>query len=182
MSLVRAVQVRSIKNVVEKTNKKITTLCIIHQHPNILLGMKKRGFGKGRWNGFGGKVKESETIEDCVKREMFEECALDVPIESFEKIGIIQFSFKEIPDIIENHFFKVRDFSGKPIETDEMKPTWFHVGGIPFDQMWPDDVFWMPFFLANRKFEGKFVFDRPSEENYSSEIIEKIIKEVDELR
>mgnify|MGYP001560708223 FL=1 len=32
------------------------TLCIIHQHSKILLGMKKRGFGAGRWNGFGGKL------------------------------------------------------------------------------------------------------------------------------
>jgi hypothetical protein len=36
--------------------KKILTLTIIYQHPRVLLGMKKRGFGAGRWNGFGGKV------------------------------------------------------------------------------------------------------------------------------
>jgi 8-oxo-dGTP diphosphatase/2-hydroxy-dATP diphosphatase len=26
--------------------------------------MKKRGFGAGRWNGFGGKVKEGETVDE----------------------------------------------------------------------------------------------------------------------
>ena len=36
--------------------KKILTLCIIHQHPKILLGMKKRGHGEGKWNGFGGMI------------------------------------------------------------------------------------------------------------------------------
>jgi 8-oxo-dGTP diphosphatase/2-hydroxy-dATP diphosphatase len=30
--------------------------------------MKKRGFGVGRWNGFGGKVEKQETILDGAKR------------------------------------------------------------------------------------------------------------------
>ena len=38
--------------------KKLLTLTIIYQHPKVLLGMKKRGFGAGRWNGFGGKVED----------------------------------------------------------------------------------------------------------------------------
>ena len=27
--------------------KKLLTLCVIHEHPRVLLGMKKRGFGVG---------------------------------------------------------------------------------------------------------------------------------------
>jgi len=34
----------------------------------ILLGYKKRGFGAGKWNGFGGKVEIGETVEDAAKR------------------------------------------------------------------------------------------------------------------
>ncbi|CAD7935733.1 unnamed protein product [Amoebophrya sp. A120] len=42
----------------------------------ILLGFKKRGFGKGKWNGFGGKFEEGKdrTIRDCAARELLEEC------------------------------------------------------------------------------------------------------------
>jgi 8-oxo-dGTP pyrophosphatase MutT (NUDIX family) len=47
--------------------KRILTLCIIHKDSKILLGMKKRGFGAGFWNGFGGKVKEGESIEEAAK-------------------------------------------------------------------------------------------------------------------
>jgi len=28
----------------------------------MLLGLKKRGFGKDKWNGFGGKVEANESI------------------------------------------------------------------------------------------------------------------------
>ncbi len=44
---------------------KILTLLFVLKEGQILLGMKKRGFGKGRWNGFGGKVAVGEeTIEE----------------------------------------------------------------------------------------------------------------------
>ena len=72
-----------------KNNKKIFTLCIIHQHPKVLLGMKKRGFGAGRWNGFGGKVKDGESIKEAAKREVVEEVGLKV--KELEKMGIINF-------------------------------------------------------------------------------------------
>ena len=41
---------------------KILTLVLIREPARVLLGMKKRGFGQGRWNGFGGKVEKGETI------------------------------------------------------------------------------------------------------------------------
>ncbi len=34
----------------------------------VLLGMKKRGFGAGKWNGFGGKVDPGETIVEAAAR------------------------------------------------------------------------------------------------------------------
>ena len=89
-----------------KMTKLSTTLCIIHQpartyrspvgtggHPQVLLGMKKRGFGKGRWNGFGGKMAVGETIEDAARRELREEAGITV--KNFEKLGIIDFEFKD---------------------------------------------------------------------------------------
>ena len=42
----------------------------------ILLGMKKRGMGQGKWNGFGGKLKVGETVVQCALRELEEESGL----------------------------------------------------------------------------------------------------------
>lgn len=44
------------------------TLAFIRKEDRILLGMKKRGFGVGRWNGFGGKVHSDEMILQAAKR------------------------------------------------------------------------------------------------------------------
>lgn len=137
--------------------RKVLTLCIIHEHPRILLGMKKRGFGAGRWNGFGGKVEDGETIEDAALREVKEEAG--VLATGVEKKGIIDFEFRGNPEILEVHIFKGNGVEGELRESEEMKPQWFHVDEIPFDTMWPDDRHWFPLFLQNKNFRGKFLFD-----------------------
>lgn len=129
----------------ENKKKKILTLCVIHQHPKILLGMKKRGFGAGRWNSFGGKVSKGETIEEAAKREIYEEAGIE--INDLERYGIIEFEFQGNPEILEVHIFKAENFYGEPIESEEMKPQWFHVNEIPQEKMWPDDKYWLPLFL-----------------------------------
>ena len=148
------------------------TLCIIHEHPKILLGMKKRGFGKGKWNGFGGKV-EMEGVEDAAKRELMEEGGLEA--KDLEKVGILDFEFQGNPEIIQVHIFKIGDYSGEPEESEEMRPKWFHIDEIPFMEMWPDDMYWMPMFLKGKKFKGKFLFGE------GNAILEKELEEVTEI-
>lgn len=71
--------------------KKVLTLCMIFDDKKVLLGMKKRGFGSGLWNGFGGKVDPGETIEQAAIRELHEERR--VLATKLEKRGIVEFSF-----------------------------------------------------------------------------------------
>lgn len=54
--------------------KKLLTLVFIRNGMDILLGYKKRGFGQGKWNGFGGKLMEGESIEDAAKRLVQQAC------------------------------------------------------------------------------------------------------------
>jgi 8-oxo-dGTP diphosphatase/2-hydroxy-dATP diphosphatase len=137
--------------------RKLLTLSLISKDGKILLGMKKRGFGQGRWNGFGGKVLEGETIEEAAKRELREE--VGILAKKLEKRGILRFTFDNLPnELLEVHVFHVLDFEGEPLESEEMKPQWFKIDEIPFDEMWPDDKHWLPLFLKQRKFEGSFHF------------------------
>jgi 8-oxo-dGTP diphosphatase/2-hydroxy-dATP diphosphatase len=137
--------------------RKILTLVLILQDEKILLGMKKRGFGAGRWNGFGGKVREDESIEDAAKREVKEECGLE--IKRLEEVGVHEFEFvKERGTILEVHVFRGLSWQGEPFETEEMRPKWFLTSKIPYQDMWPDDILWLPTFLEGKKFRTKFLF------------------------
>ncbi len=83
----------------KKLKKKVTTLCMVYKHPRVLLGMKKRGFGVGRWNGFGRKVNPDETLGENVVRELKEECGIiakdirkKAVLNSFELRNSLKFS------------------------------------------------------------------------------------------
>ncbi len=150
-----------------KTSKPYT-LCIIHQHPRILLAMKKRGFGVGKWNGYGGKVGEGETIEEAAHREIQEEGGIQVT--DLKKIGVNTFDFTNKPVMLEVHVFKATKFDGEPVETEEMRPQWFNVDTIPYDTMWKDDGIWLPLFLEDTKFNGYYLFDPTGDTILKSEV------------
>jgi 8-oxo-dGTP diphosphatase/2-hydroxy-dATP diphosphatase len=133
---------------------KICTLCIIYDDPRILLGMKKRGFGVGKWNGFGGKVK-NETIEEAARRELREEAGIEAL--SMRKMGVLRIEFFGTEEAVEIHAFRVDKFSGEPQESEEMAPCWFHKDHIPYEEMWVEDQFWLRLLLWNKKFTGRFV-------------------------
>lgn len=141
--------------------------------------MKKRRFGEGLWNGFGGKVDENEDVESSIIRELKEEVGLE-PVK-MEKKGFLQFEFESDSEPIDVHLFYVTEFKGEPQDTEEMFPKWFDVDEIPFEQMWPEDKYWMPLLLAGKKFKGKFILDKPSSSKYISKVLFKELFEVENL-
>ncbi len=146
---------------------KTATLVFLVKQDQVLLGMKKRGFGLGRWNGFGGKIEQNETIEQAAIRELEEETG--VTASSLEKRGEITFAFPSKPEwnqIV--HLFVVTKWTGEPVESEEMLPRWFSHNSLPFDVMWPADPLWLPHILA-----GKFVTARFVREEDQSTILEK---------
>jgi len=143
----------------------------------VLLGMKKRGFGVGKWNGFGGKIEENETIEEGAVRELKEEIGINAV--EMKKVGILGFSVLDDPVRLEVHVFKVSKFTGEPTESEEMKPQWFAQEAIPFSEMWPDDKYWLPIVLNEKLFTGNFLFDKPRNSKYSDKIIKHELTEVD---
>ena len=149
---------------------KIMTLCIPQKEGEVWLGMKKRGFGAGRWNGFGGKVKPGETIEQATIREMEEETGFRVT--NLTPAGLLLFQNGDSPELIEMHVFRTTDFPDSLSESEEMRPQRFNDSDIPFAQMWEDDPYWMPYFLTGTQFDGEFTFDN------NDHIVEAQIREV----
>lgn len=137
--------------------EKHLTLVMVHNDTHILLGMKKRGFGEGRWNGFGGKVQTDETVEAAALRELQEEVGMTT--DTLQKRGVLRFTFVEKPDeTLVVHLFSTTHFSGEPQESEEMRPQWFTHDAVPYVDMWPDDRFWLPLLLEGKNIQGTFHF------------------------
>lgn len=119
----------------------------------ILLGMKKRGFGMGKWNGFGGKLEGTESIEECARRELLEECGLLAT--SLQRMGYLCFKMLESSKIMRVHVYQTRQFERELVESDEMRPQWYFEDELPFQHMWPDDAHWMPLLLSDKQFVGR---------------------------
>ena len=135
---------------IKKNNGTISEIC---------LAMKKRGFGAGRWNGYGGKLNESESIEQALIRETKEESSVDIQGSDLKKVAELAFTFPHRPDFDQLvHVFTTEKWSGDPIESEEMKPEWYTIDEIPFDVMWPDDKFWVPEMVAGKLIKGGFTF------------------------
>jgi mutator protein MutT len=136
---------------------KQATLCLLIKDNSILLAMKKRGFGVGKWNGVGGKVKEGENHIQAIIRETKEEIGVDIL--NPEKFGIFHFVFPHKPEWDQDvHLFLAKEWVGEPAESEEMTPKWFSVNEIPYEKMWDDDKLWLPHILKGEKVEVDFVF------------------------
>jgi len=142
--------------------KQQVTLCFFIKEDQILLAMKKRGFGSGWWNGYGGKPEPGmeETIEDIAIRETEQETdGTIIKKEDLEKTAVIDFFFPHKPAWDQTvHTFLVRRWSGEPKESEEMRPQWFRINDIPYDCMWPGDQHWLPLVLSGKKITGTVYF------------------------
>lgn len=137
---------------------RIETVSIVYQYPRVLLGMKKERFGRGKYNGFGGRVEKGETLEQATVREAFEEAGIMLINPKLVGKLLFQFQAGEQDHLV--HFFKADKFSGTPRESDEMKPEWFEIDKIPYDKMRKDDKYWLPLLLSGKKFKGEFIFNK----------------------
>jgi 8-oxo-dGTP diphosphatase len=143
------------------------TLCFIYRgdsQQEILLGYKKRGFGLGKYGGFGGKLQAGETLPQAAVRELYEESGISVNLSDLADLGTLTFIFpyKHSWDQ-EVHVFVARKWQGTPRESEEMRPEWFDTANIPLEQMWDDTSDWLPHILAGERISAVFTLNQDNE-------------------
>jgi 8-oxo-dGTP pyrophosphatase MutT (NUDIX family) len=154
--------------------RKEFSLIVLTNGNRMLLGLKHRGFGKGMYNSFGGKVEQYEDPVIAACRELREETGIKIATAHMKKskIGILHFTFEDDPAEMCVHLFRVNVSCGShatdetdnasseqivvdPITIrgcDEITPEWIeNFYHIPLQNMFADDSIWLTFLLASEK-------------------------------
>lgn len=151
---------------------------------SVLLGLGKKGYNKGLWNGYGGKVEGSDTsVRHTAVREL-EEVGLTVKQADLRYYGYMTFVWEsEVPGLgvqtarkVVVHMYSVASWQAEPRESGAMTtPTWFSVMELPFNSMPPDTTTWLPLVFAGKKFTGTARY------NSAREVIACEVRSVDTL-
>ncbi|NPB04714.1 MAG: 8-oxo-dGTP diphosphatase [Thermotogae bacterium] len=122
----------------------------------VLLIYKKRGLGRGLYNGVGGKIEEGETPEEALDREAREEIGIEV----LERQWIAKLYFWDYyGTYMEVDAFLIKRWKGDFKESDEARPVWFSKDNLPYDRMWEDDRIWLWRALRGERLTGRFWFN-----------------------
>ncbi len=130
----------------------------------VLLGYKKRGFGAGKFDGFGGKRLEGESLPAAALRELHEESGLVVEPSDLVTYGRITFNFPNKPLWDQEvHLFVAKTWCGTPSESEEMRPQWFNLDELPLSKMWDDSQYWIPYLLQRQPIQATFIMNNDNE-------------------
>lgn len=142
----------------------LTNLVYILHGDQVLLAMKKRSHGVGKWNGPGGKVKVGESMKDAACREVWEEVGLRVLPDDLIDVGVVEFVYEgQSENTNRCSVFLARVFSGELTESDEMRPQWFQRNELPWEHMWKSDQIWLRDALDGKPVHWRFVFNETVE-------------------
>ena len=131
-------------------------LCYLVRGKEVLLSIKTKNIGEGRWNGYGGGIEEGDrTPEEAALRELKEEAKVVASPDCLEKVAIIDFCNTKSDGSVFNckvHVYLVSRWVGEPQVSEEMiNPTWFDKERLPFDKMMLADREWLPLVLNGKK-------------------------------
>jgi len=139
---------------------KITTISFLVNDDGVYLSEKKKGFGAGYLNGYGGKTAGGESIEETAVRELSEEAGVIVNPQKLQKVAIIDF-FENEDHIFECHIFFASEWEGELKELEEMAyPQLYKFTKIPYERMWKSDRVWLPLIFSGKKIRGKAYYQK----------------------
>lgn len=143
-------------------------LCFLFRLPGgtreVLLGLKRTGFGAGRVVALGGKIDGAESALSAAVREVGEESGIALTPSEVHDAGHITWSFPSRPDWnMAASLFTADAEEAVPVACEEIEPRWYPVAEIPWQSMWKDAPYWLPSLLQGERVDARIVMDADNE-------------------
>ena len=140
-----------------------TTLCYIIRGDEVLMlhrVKKQKDINKDKWIGVGGKFEGTESPEECLLREVYEETGLTLT--SWQCRGVITFSTEDSGVFGEfMYLFTADGFEGQLKDCDEGELKWVSREFLDSLPKWEGDQIFLdllwknaPFFLLTLRYRG----------------------------
>lgn len=134
------------------------TICHVIRGRRLLLKKANRGISIGKWNAPGGKLERGESPERCARREVLEETGLRFSESLYH--GTLTFVMDGGKNLyMKAHVFSTRQARGRARPSSEGPVKWFSLDQLPLEEMWEDDLYWLPLLLRRIKFDATFTYD-----------------------
>ncbi len=134
MLCVRVVVLKDLKNVMENNKEqrpKVGIGIMIVKNGKVLLGKRKGSHGEGEYASPGGHLEYMESFENCAKREIAEECGVNIKNIRFQFL----LNLKKYAPKHYVHIGLIADWeSGEPktLEPDKSEPwKWYDIEKLP---------------------------------------------------
>lgn len=144
-----------------------TPMCLVfllRESPSgleVLLGLKRQGFGTGRIVGIGGHVEPGESDLAAAVRETFEETGFHVIPDELYDAGRVVFHFPAAPESdMTVALYRATAWTGEAAVSDEIEPQWHPVADLPTGAMWDDSRIWLPHVLRGERIDAEITYDR----------------------
>lgn len=138
----------------------VATLCYLKQNGQTLFlyrNKRKSDFHYGKYNGLGGKLKQGESPEDCVIREVFEESGFIIRDPILK--GVITFPLFDTKNDWLVFIYTTDKFEGVKLESEEGELLWIADEQILELNLWQGDRVFLPWLKDSRFFTAKFIYE-----------------------
>jgi 8-oxo-dGTP diphosphatase len=140
----------------------VTTLAYIENNNEYLMlyrNKKENDINQGKWLGIGGKVEENESLDQAMKREVYEETGLKVI--GYKFMGMITF-VNTICETEHIFIYIVNKYSGNIIECNEGTLKWIEKNNILNLNLWAGDKYFLEPLINNKSklINMKFIYNK----------------------
>jgi mutator protein MutT len=102
-------------------DKKLIAAAIVEQNGKVLIAQRaKKDDLFGKWEFPGGKVEAGETLQECLKRELFEELSIRAEIGAF--FCISTFCHRDV--LFDMHVFRIISYEGEITLNEHSAVAW----------------------------------------------------------
>lgn len=137
----------------------LATLCYLKREGETLMIhriKREEDMHRGKWNGLGGKVEPGETPEECVIREVKEECGLTVKNPLLK--GLLTFPAFDGFDDWYVFIFVATEFYGELTDSEEGVLKWIADSELFNLNLWDGDKIFLKWIDKKGFFSAKFVY------------------------